>query len=469
MNLPKVQDRLQPALLDRLRDDDPLHTTEPAESRVLSRARLREAVLRDLSWLFNTAQLGSSEPMDDYPEARRSVLNYGLPVISGQTISSIDPVALEGQVRRAIIDNEPRILPDTLHVEAMLSDDRVNHHNQLSFRISGQLWAQPVPLELMLHTDIDLETGRVDVRELPAESHRLPTPSRPYPMDPRLLRYYNQELQHLREMGAEFAQAFPKIAARLRMDGIEVGDPYVERLLEGFAFLASRVQLKLDAEFPRFTERLLEIVYPNYLSPTPSMMVAQVQPILGDAALAAGVKVPRGSELRSGAAAWHAHRMPLPHRARPAAVAAGDRVGVVLHARGQPARGPRARMAQVRWRPAHPAARHRRAGLRKIALSDLRLYCSANDDVAYRLHELICGHTLGALVLPVEGSAAPQVLSGDCVRAVGFDDEHALLPVTLTGFAGYRLLQEYFAFPQRFLFFDLAAGSGAACHGRQGG
>ena len=119
-------------------------------------------------------------------------------------------------------------------------------------------------------------------------------------MDPRLLQYYNQELAHLREMGAEFALQFPKIAARLRMDGIEVGDPYVERLLEGFAFLASRIQLKMDAEFPRFTERLLEIVYPNYLQPTPSMLVTQLQPILGDAALAAGVKVPRGSELRSG-------------------------------------------------------------------------------------------------------------------------------------------------------------------------
>ena len=90
-------------------------------------------------------------------------------------------------------------------------------------------------------------------------------------MDPRLLQYYNQELAHLREMGAEFALQFPKIAARLRMDGIEVGDPYVERLLEGFAFLASRIQLKMDAEFPRFTERLLEIVYPNYLQPTPTM------------------------------------------------------------------------------------------------------------------------------------------------------------------------------------------------------
>src|SRR5574337_168812 len=107
-------------------------------------------------------------------------------------------------------------------------------------------------------------------------------------MDPRLLRYYNQELQHLREMGAEFAQAFPKIAVRLRMDGLEVGDPYVERLLEGFAFLAARVQLKLDAEFPRFTQRLLEIIYPNFLAPTPAMLVAQLDPEAGDAALADG-------------------------------------------------------------------------------------------------------------------------------------------------------------------------------------
>ncbi|MGH8519531.1 MAG: type VI secretion system baseplate subunit TssF, partial [Panacagrimonas sp.] len=87
-------------------------------------------------------------------------------------------------------------------------------------------------------------------------------------MDPRLLRHYNAELGHLREMGAEFARQFPKIAARLGMDGVEVVDPYVERLMEGAAFLAARVQLKLDAEFPRFTQRLLEIVYPQYLAPT---------------------------------------------------------------------------------------------------------------------------------------------------------------------------------------------------------
>ena len=166
MSLPKVQDRLQPALLDRLRDDDPTSSKEPAESRVLSRNKLREAVLRDLSWLFNTAKLDGSESLEEFPEVRRSVLNFGLPVISGTTISSIDPVSLEAQVRQSIIDHEPRILAKTLRVEALMSDSPISQHNQISFRISGQLWAQPVPLELMLHTDIDLETGRVDVREL---------------------------------------------------------------------------------------------------------------------------------------------------------------------------------------------------------------------------------------------------------------------------------------------------------------
>ena len=87
-------------------------------------------------------------------------------------------------------------------------------------------------------------------------------------MDPRLSHHYDNELQHLREMGKEFAQENPKVAARLGMSGIEVADPYVERLLEGFAFLAARVQLKLDAEFPRFTQTLLEIVYPHYLTHT---------------------------------------------------------------------------------------------------------------------------------------------------------------------------------------------------------
>ena len=274
-------------------------------------------------------------------------------------------------------------------------------------------------------------------------------------MDPRLLRYYNEELQHLREMGAEFAQQFPKIAARLRMDGIEVGDPYVERLLEGFAFLASRIQLKIDAEFPRFTERLLEIVYPSYLAPTPSMMVAQLKPALGDAGLAAGAKVPRGSELRSGAIrGTHTEcRFRTAHDVElwPLEITG---LSYFTHASNLPlSRTPE-------WRKYAGGLRLRlrtTAGVdfSQLPMQDLRLFCSGNDEVAYRLHELICGHVLGALVQPGAGAADARPLQADAVRAVGFDDDQALLPVTLTGFSGYRLLQEYFAFPQRFLFFDL--------------
>ena len=117
-------------------------------------------------------------------------------------------------------------------------------------------------------------------------------------MDPRLLKYYNLELQHLREMGAEFAQQFPKIAARLGMNGLEVADPYVERLLEGVGFLAARVHLKLDAEFPRFTQALLETIYPHYLAPTPSMLVARCAPDSSDPNLATGFTIPRGSMLQ---------------------------------------------------------------------------------------------------------------------------------------------------------------------------
>lgn len=162
----RTQDRLQPALLDRLTDDAPTVASEAIESRVMNRNRLRELVLRDLAWLFN-----ATAPTDDFgwaaaPHARRSVLNYGLPALSGQSASGVNLQKLLARVRQAILDHEPRILPATLVVEEVMSTAQLDHHNLLGFRISGQLWAQPVPLELLLHTAIDLETGRVSVREL---------------------------------------------------------------------------------------------------------------------------------------------------------------------------------------------------------------------------------------------------------------------------------------------------------------
>ncbi len=162
----RAQDRLQPALLDRLTDDDVEARSETGETRVINRNRLRELVLRDLAWLFNATAPGDAVDWSKAPHARNSVLNYGLPALSGLTASTIDPLVLQARVRQAILDHEPRILPESLQVEAVLSEAQMDHHNQIGFRISGQLWAQPVPLELLLHTDIDLETGRVAVREL---------------------------------------------------------------------------------------------------------------------------------------------------------------------------------------------------------------------------------------------------------------------------------------------------------------
>ncbi len=161
----RAQDRLQPALLDRLTDEDPESRVEAVESRVINRTRLRDMVLRDLAWLFNAARSSDSAAWEAAPMAVHSVVNFGLPPMSGQSLSSVDLISLQERVRQAILDFEPRILPDTLTVHTLSNEAQADHYNLIGFRITGQLWAQPVPMELMLHTDIDLETGRVEIRD----------------------------------------------------------------------------------------------------------------------------------------------------------------------------------------------------------------------------------------------------------------------------------------------------------------
>ena len=123
--------------------------------------------MRDLSWLFNTTQLTETVDWQAYPEVQRSVINYGLPALSGETAASLDAIDLEERVRQAIVDFEPRIMPDTLKVEALVDELQMDHHNVISFRITGHLWAQPLPFELYLRTEVDLESGQVEVKELP--------------------------------------------------------------------------------------------------------------------------------------------------------------------------------------------------------------------------------------------------------------------------------------------------------------
>ena len=212
---------------------------------------------------------------------------------------------------------------------------------------------------------------------------------------------------------------------------------------------------------------MLEIVYPQFLAPTPAMLIARVNPELGDPSLAKGLTLARGSVMHSqpgkaGATLCEfrtAHELTL----WPLELTQVEYFG---HAAELPM------SAVPEWRKYRSGLRLRlrtTAGLdfSQLALDDLRLHCTGLDDVAYRLHELICGHALGVLVLPARRPAAwHEALDGECIEPVGFEDEQALLPQTLHGFEGYRLLQEYFAFPNRFLFFDLRGiGPSLRAHG----
>lgn len=156
------KERLQPSLLDRLTDDQPEQKQESREIRVLSPARLRECVRRDLAWLLNTTHLHVLEPLDDYEEVARSVLNYGMPDMAGRTASSFDRVAMEQALRQVILAFEPRLVGSTIKIKAYLDDQRMNR-NSLTFDIEAELWAQPLPLRLFLRTAIDLENGTAEV------------------------------------------------------------------------------------------------------------------------------------------------------------------------------------------------------------------------------------------------------------------------------------------------------------------
>jgi type VI secretion system protein ImpF len=153
------KERLQPSLLDRLTDDEPTKTVESREQRVLSLTRLRQSVKRDLGWLLNTGCLETVQRLDDYPEIRQSVVNYGIPDLTGTTVSNADRSTLERYLRAAILAFEPRILKHTLKVRAKAG----GKHNQIIFEIEGQLWAQPLPEHLYLKTILDLELGKVDI------------------------------------------------------------------------------------------------------------------------------------------------------------------------------------------------------------------------------------------------------------------------------------------------------------------
>ena len=275
-------------------------------------------------------------------------------------------------------------------------------------------------------------------------------------MDPRLLDYYNRELHYFRQMAGEFATQFPKVAARLNMTG-DVADPYVERLLEGVSFLTARVQLKMDAEFPRFSQRLLEVAYPNYLAPTPAAAIVHLAPRLFEGNLASGFTLPRNSVLRS-----------QPIRSEDAICEFRTTQDVTLWPLTLAAvrfTGPPPDLPLSRLSPAVPVRSALRITLRtpenmplsRLPLDALTFFLSGSDEIATRVHELLFTHCVGAVtVAPRDEGVATRRLAHDAVQTQAFDDSQALFPCQNRAFQGYRLLHEYFAFHARYLFFSVA-------------
>jgi type VI secretion system protein ImpG len=274
-------------------------------------------------------------------------------------------------------------------------------------------------------------------------------------MDERLLGYYNSELRHVREMAAEFAREFPKIAGRLALDrdAKEIcPDPYVERLLEGFAFLAARVHLKLDAEFPRFTQTLLETVFPHYLSPVPSLGVVRFEPDPREPGPEDGFLLERGTALR-GQSDETPCQFRTAHDVRLWPLKITDaryytRTIVELDLPGS--LGSKAALS-IRLQTTCGKK------FKELKLDRLPIFIRGSDEIPIWLFEQIFARGTHVILQPPKGQGRfREILPISTIHRVGFQEEEALLPRGPRSFEGYRLLKEYFACPQRFFFFELS-------------
>ncbi|QBF33989.1 type VI secretion system baseplate subunit TssF [Thalassococcus sp. S3] len=288
-------------------------------------------------------------------------------------------------------------------------------------------------------------------------------------MTPEFLRLYNEELAYMRDMGAEFARAYPKIAGRLGMESSEVADPYVERLLEGFAFLAARVQLKLQARFPDFTQHLLELVYPHFLAPIPSMSVVEFEPDAETGRMERGALVPRDTRLISEVVpgtitacefrtARDVHLWPIEVKALEYFQAASQISSLDL-----PLRKQIRAVIRLRLRTTNGVT------FGKLALNSLNLHFPSDGGIGGALLQRLMADCCGIVVRPVDRPVPWQeILQPGCLRQTFDAAEEALLPPMPRAFEGYRLLQEYFTLPERVLFAELT-GLGDAIQSSESG
>ncbi|WP_241627643.1 type VI secretion system baseplate subunit TssF [Rosenbergiella epipactidis] len=278
-------------------------------------------------------------------------------------------------------------------------------------------------------------------------------------MDQKFLDSYNSELTFMREMANEFAEKHPKIAGRLGMHGIDVADPFVERLIEAFCFMSARTQLKLDSEFPRFTQRLLDIIYPNYTAPVPSMGVIQIQPNLKEGDLTRGYLVPRGSTFHTPIATGEVTRCEF---------RSGQEVQLwplkITDARltSLPPDMPQLERYNISLSSLKSALRIKLSLPDDISFSQLNgleslpLYIDGDERIVSHIFELLHAGQTAMIVRSNRGSDInDSIISNSPLAFEGLSAGHNLLPVDWNMFHGHNLVQEYFSCRKRFYFFSL--------------
>jgi type VI secretion system protein ImpG len=271
-------------------------------------------------------------------------------------------------------------------------------------------------------------------------------------MSDELLPYYQRELAAMRRLGADFAAAHPKIAGRLRLGPDTAEDPHVERLIEAFAYLNARTRHKLEDDFPEITDALLGVLYPHYQAPIPSMAVVQFVLDRGQADLVDGYAIPRESMVET-----------EPIEGEPCRFRTCYPTTLWPVSLQSAALAPRPFTA-----PGIPCASESRAVLRmelacygkdmtfgKLSIDSLRFFLKGQDQHVFELYELLFNNVLGIALASAPGDREPVALPPECLQQVGFERDEGMLPYSSRSFLGYRLLSEYFAFPRKFLFFDL--------------
>jgi type VI secretion system protein ImpG len=269
-------------------------------------------------------------------------------------------------------------------------------------------------------------------------------------MRDELLDFYERELAYLRRTGADFAKQYPKVAGRLLLEPTKCDDPHVERLLEGFAFLAARVHLRMHDDFPEFSEGLLDVVYPQFTRPIPSMSLVEFELDPAQGKLTTGYSIPRGTQLYSRPVAGHACRFQTCYDTTLWPIRIESAKWLSPHELSPPVREQEAVAAlriELRCAPEITFA--------SLELNSLRLHLRADSALAATLYEVLCNNTLRVIAREPGGRGDAAALPASAVRPVGFDADEGILPVPRRAFVGYRLLQEYFTFADKFFFVDI--------------